>query len=145
MFASSITIEHNNFPLRYIPLLMRTSPCWIRAHHVLPDATSRLQLSCHVRFRFSRHPCTVSAISPSSGIETRRIRMRWKGDDDTIISVLVPAPEGSWIMLCDHEKVLRHLLGPFGPCIVSGLKPRLRTPPLVAPSTLGRPLGVKIQ
>jgi hypothetical protein len=71
---------------------MRTSPRWMRAHHVLPHATSRLQLSCHVWFGFSRHPYTVSVISPSSGIETRRIRMRWKGDDATIIMVFVPAP-----------------------------------------------------
>ena len=35
--------------------------------------------------------------------------MRWKGDDDAVILILVLAPEGSWIILCDHEKVLRHL------------------------------------
>jgi hypothetical protein len=57
-------------------LVMRTSPHWIRACHVLPHATSRLQLSCHVRFGFRQHPCSVSVISPSSGIETRCIRMR---------------------------------------------------------------------
>lgn len=49
--------------------------------------------------------------------------MRWKGDDDAVILVLVLAPGYSWIMLCDHEKVLRHLFGPAGPCIVSGFGP----------------------
>ena len=41
---------------------------------------------------------------------------------------LVPAPEGPWIILCDHDKVLRHLFGPTWPCIVSGLKPKLWAP-----------------
>jgi hypothetical protein len=35
--------------------------------------------------------------------------LRWKGDDDAVVLVLVPAPEHSWIMRGDHEKVLRHL------------------------------------
>ena len=35
--------------------------------------------------------------------------MRWKGDDDAINLVLVLAPEHSWIMLCDHDKVVRHI------------------------------------
>ena len=39
--------------------------------------------------------------------------MRWKGDDDAVDLVLILAPEGSWIILDDHDKVLRHL---FGPC-----------------------------
>lgn len=38
--------------------------------------------------------------------------MRWKLDDEMLLLVLVLAPEGSWIMLCDHDKVLRHLFGP---------------------------------
>jgi hypothetical protein len=75
----------------------------MRAHHILPDDTSRLQLSCHIRFGFSRHPYTVSTISPSFGIEMRRIRMRWKWD---VVLVLVPAPEGSWVILCDNDMVL---------------------------------------
>jgi hypothetical protein len=55
--------------------------------------------------------------------------MLWNGDDDVIILLLVLAPEGSWIMLCDHDKVMRHVFGPIWLCIVSGFKPRLRTPP----------------
>ena len=39
--------------------------------------------------------------------------MRWNGDDDAVDLVLVLAPEGSWIILCDHEKVLRHLFWAF--------------------------------
>ena len=35
--------------------------------------------------------------------------MRWKGDDDAVSLVLVLALEVSWIMLCVHDKVLRHL------------------------------------
>ena len=35
--------------------------------------------------------------------------MRWKPDDETILLVLVPAPEDSWIILCIHDKVLSHL------------------------------------
>ncbi|KAF8760518.1 hypothetical protein HU200_010143 [Digitaria exilis] len=35
--------------------------------------------------------------------------MRWKENDDAVIWVQVLAPEPSWIILCDHEKVLRHL------------------------------------
>ena len=35
--------------------------------------------------------------------------MRWKPDDETILLVLVPAPEDSWIIPCVHDKVLRHL------------------------------------
>src|SRR5579871_2620836 len=89
--------------------MMRTSPRWTHARHVLPQVPSRLQLSRHVRFGFSRHTSTVSAISPTYDIETRRIRMRWKGDDDAVVLVLVLAPEGSWFILCDHDKVLRHL------------------------------------
>jgi hypothetical protein len=61
--------------------------------------------------------------------------MRWKGDDDAVVLVLVLAPKGSWIILCDHDKVLRHLFGPIWICIMSALKPMLRTPP-----PPGRPL-----
>jgi hypothetical protein len=60
--------------------------------------------------------------------------MRWNGDDDAFVLVLVPTPEDSWIMPCDHDKLLHHVFGPIWSCTVSGLKPRLRTPP-------GRPLN----
>jgi hypothetical protein len=112
--------------------LMRTSLRWIRIPHVLPHATSCPQLSCHVRFRFSQHPCTILAISPSSDIETRRIRMRWHGDDAAVMLVLVPAPEVSWIMLCGHDKLLRHIFGEFSRVSCRALSPGWGRP-LVAP------------
>ena len=114
---------------------MRASPCWTYTSHSLPQVTSRHQLGLHVRFGFSQYTCTVSAISPSYDIETRRSLMRWKQDDDAVLLVLVLGLEGSWIMLCDHDKVLHHLFGPTGPCTMLGLKPKLWAPPLlVAPN-----------
>ena len=93
-----------------VRLLMRISPSWIHTCHGLSQVTSRRQLSRHVRFGFSRHPRTVLTISPSYNVETRHILMRWEGDDDAIILVLlVLASEHLWIMQCDHDKVLRHL------------------------------------
>ena len=66
--------------------------------------------------------------------------MRWNCDDDTLLLVLVLALEASWIILCDHGNVLRHLFWAFFRlCIVSGLKPKLWVPPW-SPPTLGRPL-----
>jgi hypothetical protein len=35
--------------------------------------------------------------------------MRWKEDNESILLVLVQAPEDSWIILCDHDKLLHHL------------------------------------
>ena len=59
--------------------------------------------------------------------------MCWNRDDKILLLVLVPVPEASWIILCDHGKVLQHLLWTFFRlCIVSGLKPKLWVPPLVA-------------
>ena len=107
------------------PHVMRTSPRWLHARRHLPEVTSRLQLGRHVRLGFSRHVRTVSAISPTYDVETSHSLMRWNGDDDAVDLVLVLAPEGSWIMLCDHEKVLCHLFWAFsgfvscrafGPC-----------------------------
>ena len=115
--------------------MMRTSPCWTCTSHDLPQVTSRNQLGFRVRFGFSRYTCTVSAISPSYDIKTRCSMMRWKRDVDAVLLVLVLAPEGSWIMLCDHDKMLHHLFRPTGPCTVLGLKPKLRAPALlVAPN-----------
>ena len=39
--------------------------------------------------------------------------MHWNRDDEMLLLVLVPAPEASWIILCDYGNVLRHLFGPF--------------------------------
>jgi hypothetical protein len=53
------------------------------------------------------------------------------------------APEGPWIILCDHGKVLRHLFGLTWACIVSGLKPKLWAPKPWPSPTLGRVLDYK--
>ena len=63
--------------------------------------------------------------------------MRWKGDDDAVDLVLVLAPEGSWIILCDHDKVLRHLFGPCSGRVSCRALAQVQAPPLDAP-TLGR-------
>ena len=123
--------------------LMRPSPCWTHRRHGLPQVAIRSQLSCHVALGFSRHVVTVSVITFSYDIETGRSWMRWKGDDDAVVLDLVPAPEGPWIILCDHGKVLRHLFGPTWPCIVSGLKPKLWAPNPWPSPTLGRVLDYK--
>jgi hypothetical protein len=38
----------------------------------------------------------------------RRALMRWKQDGETFHFVLILAPEASWIILFDHENMLRH-------------------------------------
>ena len=51
--------------------MMRISPCWTctsRPHH---QASSRRQVGQRVRFGFSRHACTKTAISSSYGIQIR--------------------------------------------------------------------------
>ena len=123
--------------------MMRTSPCWMHTCHVLPQATSRLQLSRHIRFGFSHQAFTVLVISPSYDIETGHIRMCWKWDDDAVILVLVLAPEGSWVMLCDHDKVLRHFFGPNWPCIRVGPSAQVVDALLDAPQPQVAPLGYK--
>ena len=123
--------------------VMRTSPRWTHRRHGLPQVAIRSQLSCHVTLGFSRHVVTVSVITSSYDVETGRSWMRWKGDDDAVVLDLVPAPEGPWIILCDHGKVLRHLFGPTWPCIVSGLKPKLWAPNPWPSPTLGRVLDYK--
>jgi len=56
--------------------------------------------------------------------------MCWIDEDEMLLLVLVLALEASWIILCDHGKVLRHLFWAFFRlCIVSGLKPKLWVPP----------------
>ncbi|KAG0514639.1 hypothetical protein BDA96_10G210400 [Sorghum bicolor] len=62
---------------------MRTSLHWTRLHHCLLQVTTHLQLSCHVTLEFSTHV--------------------------DIVLDLVLAPDGLWINLCDHGKVLHHL------------------------------------
>jgi hypothetical protein len=93
-------------------LVMRTSPRWTHRGYGLPQVAIRPQLSCHVTLGFSRHVVTVLVITLSYDIKTGRSWMRWKGDDDAVVLDLVLAPEGPWIILCDHVKVLRHLFGP---------------------------------
>jgi hypothetical protein len=88
---------------------MRISPCWTHIRHDLSHVGLRLRLSCHVHLGFSLHLRMVSGITPSYGVETRRTSTRWKEDDDAVDLVLVLAPEVTCIILCDHDKVLRHL------------------------------------
>jgi hypothetical protein len=101
------------------------------------------QLSCHVTLRFSRHAITVLVITFSYDIETGHSWIRWKGDDDAVVLDLVLAPEGLWIILCDHGKLLRHLFGPTWPCIMSGLKSKLWAPNPWPFPTLGQVLDYK--
>jgi hypothetical protein len=43
-----------------------------------------------------------------------RSLMRWKANDDgSFVLVLILAPESLWIVLCDHDKVLRHQFWTF--------------------------------
>jgi hypothetical protein len=98
--------------------LMRTLSHWTHRRYGLSQVAIRFQLSCHVTLGFSRHVVTVSVITLSYDIETGRSWMRWKGDDDAIVLDLVLAPEGPWIILCDHGKVLCLLFGPTWLCIV---------------------------
>jgi hypothetical protein len=69
--------------------------------------------------------------------------MRWKGDDAAIVLDLGQAPEGPWIILCDHDKMLCHLFGLIWACIVSGLKPKLWASNPWPSLTLGRVLDYK--
>ncbi|KAF8693302.1 hypothetical protein HU200_038688 [Digitaria exilis] len=92
--------------------MTRTSPRWNYTRHGLPQVVLRLRLRCHVNLEFSLHLRTVSAISPTYDVETRRIRMRWKGDDDAVVLVLVLDPEQWWIILCDHERCCVICFGP---------------------------------
>jgi hypothetical protein len=124
-------------------VLMRTSPRWTHRRYGLPQVAIHPQLSCHVTLGFNGHVVTVSVITFSYDIETRRSWMHWKGDDDAVVLDPVPVPEGAWIILCDHDKVLRHLFGPTWPCIVSDLKPKLWAPNPWSSPTLGRVLDYK--
>jgi hypothetical protein len=111
-----------NNPDEDIAMLDTRTPCPSPCYKSSPT-----QLPCSVRIQ--PHPFTVLAIFPSTGIETRRIRMHWNGDNDAVVLDVIPAPEDSWIMLCDNDKLLCHVYGPIWPCIMLGLKPRLRIPP----------------
>jgi hypothetical protein len=65
--------------------------------------------------------------------------MRWKLDDETLLLVLVLAPESSWIILCDHNKLLHHQFWAFSGLVSRwALSPSCGHPLLVAP-TLGCP------
>jgi hypothetical protein len=111
-------------------MLIRISPCWTytsRPHH---QATSHRQLVLRVRFEFSWPPCTKMAISPSYGVQIRRSWMRWKPDDETLLLILVLAPETSWIILCDHDNVLRHQFWAFSGLVsCRALSPSYGLPP----------------
>jgi hypothetical protein len=94
--------------------------CWRgrrHAGHVHVMVFTKLQVSHqlghHVRLGFSRHSCTVLVISPLYGVQMKWSWMRWNRDDETLLLVLVPAPETSWNILCDHEKMFCHLFWAF--------------------------------
>jgi hypothetical protein len=123
--------------------MMRTSPRWTHHRYGLFQVAIHPQLSCHVTLGFSRHVVTVLVITLSYDIKTGRSWMHWKGDDDAVVLDLVLAPEGPWIILCDHVKVLCHLFGPTWPCIMSSLKPKLWAPNSWSFSNLGRVLDYK--
>jgi hypothetical protein len=82
---------------------------------------------------------TVSVITPSYDIKTRRISTHWKEDDDTVDLVMVLAPEVAWIMLCEHDKVLRHLFWANLAVYRVGPLAQVVGAPSWSPSTLGRP------
>ena len=114
--------------------VMRTSPCWTRSCHSLLQVTSRHQLGHRVRLGFCQYPCTVSVISPSYGVKMRCSWMRWNRDDEMLLLVLVLALEASWIILCDHGKVLRHLFWAFSGFVSCRALSPCCGPPLVAPN-----------
>jgi len=90
-------------------LMMRTSPRWIHWYHHLFQVAIHLQLSYHVTLGFSKHVVSVLIITSSYDIETGWSWTRWKGDNDSVILDLVPAPDPSWINRYVHDKVLHHL------------------------------------
>ena len=60
--------------------------------------------------------------------------MHWNRDDETLLLVLVPDQEASWIILCDHGIVLWHLFWAFlGFVLCWALSPSCGRP------TLGHP------
>ena len=67
--------------------------------------------------------------------------MRWKGDDAAVDLVLVLAPERSWIILCDHEKVLPHLFWVNSALYRVGPSAQVVGAPSGAPPTLARPVS----
>ena len=60
--------------------------------------------------------------------------MHWNRDHEMLILVLVPALEASWIILCDHVNMLRHLFWAF-----SGFVSCWALSLSCGHSTLGRP------
>ena len=67
--------------------------------------------------------------------------MRWKAKEEIFLLVLVPDPVDSWIILCDHDKMLRHLFWAVLAFVSRrALSPSCRRPSW-PPSTLGHPLS----
>ena len=65
--------------------------------------------------------------------------MLWKANDEMLCLVLVLAPEDSWIIPCEHGKVLRHLFWAFSGFVSCRALSPCCGPPLVAPNP-GTPL-----
>ena len=72
LLSSSLPLPLHSFvTTTKVVAVIRTSTCWTRSCHGLPQVTSRHQLGHHVRLGFSRHPYTVSVISPSYDVQMR--------------------------------------------------------------------------
>jgi hypothetical protein len=111
---------------------MRISPCWIHPRFSLLRVTSRLQLGLHVRFGLSWPPWMETLISPSYDVETRRSLMRWKKTTKDFFWFLFKLQKIRRSFCVTTIRCCVTYFGPGQPYIVSGLKPRLRTPQLVA-------------
>ena len=70
--------------------------------------------------------------------------MCWNRDDETLLLVLLLAPETLWNILCDHGKVLRHLFWAFSGFVSCRALSPCCGRPLVAPNP-SSPLVIKTQ
>ena len=88
--------------------MMRTSSCWIRMFHGLLQVATHPQLGCHVQLVFSRHPSQFRQYLPHTTLKRGVLGSVRKGTT-TCRFGFGPRSRTSWIMLCDHKKVLHHL------------------------------------
>jgi hypothetical protein len=83
-------------------------------------------------------------ISPSYNIKMRHSLMRRKEDNASFLLVLIQALEVSGTILCPTTSCCVTYFGPNQPCIVLGLKPRLRTSPPGRPQPRMSPIQYKL-
>jgi hypothetical protein len=84
-------------------------------HELYPSSSYRSSLTWNSRSVWIQQ-ITLEGIGHISLIRYRTMRslMRWKANDDgSFVLVLILAPESLWIVLCDHDKVLRHQFWTF--------------------------------